>query len=74
MITYAYDDLYRLRESRDNQGEIYAYTYDAAGNRLTKNEPGESVTVTYDAANQIATINGVPMPSDSNGNLLSDGQ
>jgi RHS repeat-associated protein len=41
-----------------------AYTYDAVGNRLTKN----SATYTYDAASQMTAADGVTYSYDNNGN------
>jgi YD repeat-containing protein len=62
-----------LTDASESTGEQYHYSYDAAGNRLSKSEPGRNVTASYDAANQILALNGAPVQYDANGNLLNDG-
>jgi RHS repeat-associated protein len=47
----------------------YVYTYDAAGNRKTKN----GTAYTYDGANQMLTAGGVTYGYDANGNQTSRG-
>lgn len=74
--SYAFDALDRLIGATLNVAgtpKTYAYTYDAAGNRLTANEAGTLTTFTYDAANQIATINGNAVTHDAAGRFTSDG-
>ena len=48
--TYAYDDLDRLA----SDGGV-AYTYDAAGNRMTRTEDGETITYTLGAGDRLAS-------------------
>lgn len=59
---FAYDGMGRLLSVTESGGtdgnNIYAYTYDARGNRLTANVSGtdsSSQTLTYNAANQITS-------------------
>jgi len=62
---YAYDSLYRLIRSEDNEGHFTEYAYDAVGNRLrrtTNDDPTltreiDTITTlyTYDAANELIT-------------------
>ena len=81
--TYTYDlDGNLTGEKLGDGSEInYAYTYDAAGNRLTKTDAVSGVTTawTYGAMNQVLTVKvgtgeAVEYAYDLNGNLLSDGR
>ena len=65
ILTYGYDALARLTSSTDALSNVTSYTYDAASNRLTKQDSGGScsatpktgcTTFTYDVANQLKTI------------------
>ncbi len=65
VLTFAYDAVRRVVSSTDALGNVTSFTYDGAGNRLTKQDPGGNcaatpktgcTTVTYDAANQLKTI------------------
>jgi RHS repeat-associated protein len=65
IVSYGYDSLARVTSTTDALGNITAYTYDGAGNRITKQDPGGNcsatprtgcTTLTYDAANQLKTI------------------
>ena len=47
---YAYDDFDRLASDGD-----VAYTYDAAGNRMTRTEDGETITYTLGAGDRLAS-------------------
>ena len=47
---YAYDDLDRLASD-----DGVTYTYDAAGNRMTRTEDGETVTYTLGVGDRLAT-------------------
>ena len=47
---YAYDDLDRLASDGD-----VAYTYDAAGNRMTRTENGETITYTLGVGDRLAS-------------------
>ena len=48
--TYAYDDLDRLASDGD-----VAYTYDAAGNRMTRTEDGDTITYTIGVGDRLAS-------------------
>ncbi len=67
--TYAYDALYRLTSVTYPGPSTDTYTYDANGNRLTKN----STNLTYDAADRLTALGAVSYGYDSNGNLTSRG-
>jgi RHS repeat-associated protein len=77
VITYAYDDLYRLTEADYSTGENYTYVYDAVGNRTAMTNTAVH-TYTYDAANRLTSIEH-PASSfqsytwDDRGNLTHDG-
>jgi len=73
-IVYTYDDLYRLTNANYSTGELFAYTYDPAGNRKTQTTLAGTNVYTYDAANRLTQVDGVTYGWDNNGNLLSDGQ
>ena len=51
--TYAYDDLDRLA----SDGGV-AYTYDAAGNRMTRTEDGDTITYTLGVGDRLASWTG----------------
>ncbi len=65
--TYKYDSLHRLIEVTYPGPVTDAYTYDAVGNRLTKNGTG----YTYDAADQLLTAGSTNYAYDKNGNQTS---
>ncbi len=67
--TYAYDNLYRLTGVTYPGPTTDTYTYDANGNRLTKN----ATAYTYDNADQMLTAAGVNYGYDANGNQTSRG-
>ncbi len=67
--TYQYDALYRLTQVTYPGPQTDTYTFDAVGNRLTKN----ATAYTYDNADQMLTAGGVSYGYDSNGNLTSRG-
>ena len=48
--TYAYDDFDRLASDGD-----VAYTYDAAGNRMTRTEDGDTITYTLGVGDRLAS-------------------
>ena len=63
--TYAYDGLGRVTSVTDALGNVTAFTYDGAGNRLTKQDPGGScsgspktgcTTFGYDADNELTSV------------------
>ena len=49
-IIYEYDDLYRLTKATYADGMVFEYTYDEAGNRLTKVIRAELVILHKDGA------------------------
>jgi RHS repeat-associated protein len=67
--TYEYDALYRLSEVTYPDPATDTYTYDAVGNRLTKN--GDDYT--YDTADRLTAVEGLNYGYDDNGNLTSRG-
>jgi RHS repeat-associated protein len=72
-ITYLYDNLYRLLAASYSTGEVFTYTYDALGNRLTQTTITNTTAYTYDIANRLVNVAGQAYTWDNNGNLLSDG-
>ena len=81
--TYFYDLDGRLSGEKLGDGSAvrYTYTYDAAGNRLTKRDEvsGVTTTWTYGEMNQVLTVKAgnaeaIEYTYDRNGNLLSDGR
>ena len=62
--TYAYDDLDRLASD-----DGVAYTYDAAGNRMTRTEDGETITYTLGVGDRLATWTGGSCAYDFAGNV-----
>jgi RHS repeat-associated protein len=73
IISYEYDDLYRLTEANYDNGLYFHYSYDAAGNRLTETTQNSSTSYVYDVGNRLSSVDGVAYTWDNNGNLLSDG-
>jgi hypothetical protein len=73
VITYLYDNLYRLKTALYSTGEVFTYTYDAVGNRLNDGAPSGANVYAYDDANRLSTANGTAYTWDNNGNLLADG-
>ena len=61
---YAYDDLDRLASDGD-----VAYTYDAAGNRMTRTEDGETITYTLGVGDRLASWTGGAYTHDAAGNV-----
>jgi len=62
--TYAYDDLDRLA----SDGGV-AYTYDAAGNRMTRTEDGDTITYTLGDGDRLASWTGGAYTHDAAGNV-----
>ena len=61
-VNFEYDLRGQLRAVKDAQGkDLERYTYDPAGNRLSKTINGVTTAYTYDKANQLvtSTVNGV---------------
>jgi RHS repeat-associated protein len=66
---YKYDGLYRLTSLKYRDGTTDSYSYDAVGNRLSKN----STSYAYDDADQLTSVGGVSYSYDGNGNLTTRG-
>ena len=61
---YAYDDFDRLATDDD-----VAYTYDAAGNRMTRTEDGDTITYTLGVGDHLASWTGGAYTHDAAGNV-----
>ena len=61
---YSYDDLDRLTSDGD-----VAYTYDAAGNRMTRTENGETITYTLGVGDRLASWTGSAYTYNAAGNV-----
>jgi RHS repeat-associated protein len=66
---YGFDALYRLTSVDYPSGTDDTFTYDAVGNRLTRN----STNYTYDAADRLTAVGSTNYGYDDNGNLTSRG-
>ena len=62
--TYTYDDFDRLASDGD-----VSYTYDAAGNRMTRTEDGETITYTLGSGDRLASWTGGAYTHDIAGNV-----
>jgi hypothetical protein len=77
LVTYGYDDLYRLTAENvsgdpgGKNGQV-SYAFDSVGNRLQRNSTLPAIAATgllnYDANDRTSTD-----PYDANGNLLASG-
>ena len=75
VISYTYDNLYRLTEADYSSGQVFTYTYDAVGNRLGDGGPSGATGYSYDIANRLITISGgITYTWDADGNLIDNGQ
>jgi len=76
-VSYQYDNLNRLTRETYRDGTIVNYTYDANGNRITRQMTQGGTTTTtnyqYGAANQLTSVNVTAYTYDLNGNMTSDG-
>lgn len=72
---FGYDQLNRLTsEAYADPAMSRTYTYDPAGNRLTKTESGQTTSYAYDAAGQLTATSGAEVASfgyDAAGNMVS---
>ncbi|HEU5314746.1 MAG TPA: RHS repeat-associated core domain-containing protein [Chloroflexota bacterium] len=71
--SYTHDALYRLTGVTYADGTLQGYTYDPAGNRLTKTQGGTTTTYAYDNADRLTTVGGVSYTFDANGNQTGRG-
>ena len=73
IVVYTYDALHRLvQESINDPGaenKTIKYTYDRAGNRLSKIESGQTTSYTYNANHQLISAGSTSYSYDENGNL-----
>ena len=74
-VDYTYDNLYRLTEERINDpahgSRTIFYSYDQAGNRLSKVDSVDGTTnYTYDENDRLLTENSAVYAYDNNGNTL----
>ena len=53
ILRYTYDNVYRLLSEADSTGATAVYTYDTAGNRLTKQLDGTTTTYTVNRLDQV---------------------
>ncbi|MGE3412174.1 MAG: RHS repeat-associated core domain-containing protein [Dehalococcoidia bacterium] len=65
--TLQYDDVYRLTQVTYPGPVTDTYTYDANGNRTSRN----ALTYTYNDADELTSVNGVSYGYDDNGNQVS---
>ncbi|MDF1499962.1 MAG: hypothetical protein P1P76_05805 [Anaerolineales bacterium] len=72
-IDYSYNPLNRLTASDYSTGELFHYTYDAVGNRLSEQTIDEDSTYVYDNADRLTSVSGVDFSWSASGNLLTDG-
>lgn len=78
LVNYTYDKTNQLLKEIRPNGDVYEYSYDNVGNRLskkiTKGNTETTTNYTYDKANQLLTVNGQTIQHDKNGNMISDGK
>ena len=70
---YTLDNLNRLMNVANPNGDAIAYSYDANGNRLTKTFNSNTTNYTYDNADQLTSDGSSSYIYDANGNLTSAG-
>ncbi|WP_316359645.1 RHS repeat-associated core domain-containing protein [Candidatus Neptunichlamydia sp. REUL1] len=68
--TYEYDLLNRLVLAKSSNGEFERYSYDALGNRLTKETASETICYVYDSHNRLIQEGNTRYEYDSVGNLV----
>jgi len=71
LISYTYDRLSRLTGSTDSVGSR-SYSYDPAGNRLTRVD-GTTTNYTYDRADRLTAAGALAVTVNANGNLTAKG-
>lgn len=71
--TYSYDNLYRITGVIYPDGTTQAYSYDFAGNRLTKTQGSTTTNYSYDDADRMTAAGGVAYGYDDNGNQTTRG-
>lgn len=73
-VDYEYDELYRLVKETvtetDGSKRYISYTYDAVGNRLTKDDNGTKTVYTYDNNYRLIKEGNINYSYDNNGNLV----
>lgn len=71
--SYEYDVLDRLKKTTWPDTSVNNYTYDSAGNRLTRKVGAATTSYTYDGTGWMTTAGGVAYGYDANGNQTSRG-
>jgi RHS repeat-associated protein len=71
--TYTLDALNRLTGVKYANGDTGAYTYDAAGNRLSSTLNGTTTSYTYDSAGRLVSAGGNSLTYDAASNVTSNG-
>lgn len=76
VVNYTYDEVNRLTQEQaidpTQPPRLINYSYDAAGNRLSKIDSGTTTDYTYDANDRLlAATNDAAFSYDANGNMLS---
>ncbi|MBU1122536.1 MAG: hypothetical protein ABIH71_00360 [Candidatus Omnitrophota bacterium] len=69
-INYIYDELNRLTRADYSDTTFESYTYDSAGNRLTKTTEKETINYKYDADNRLLRAGNTIFFYDKAGNLI----
>jgi YD repeat-containing protein len=62
LIVYLYGPLYRLTSATYSTGNVFSYTYDATGNRLTQATITNTPAYTCDDANRLTNLGVVAIP------------
>jgi len=72
--SFTYDNLYRLTGARGPYGSI-RYTYDEAGNRLSREHDEETEVYRYlEGTNRLIAVNDEPFTYDANANITGMGE
>jgi RHS repeat-associated protein len=70
---FSYDAGGQLTGVNVSGGSTFAYSYDAAGNRIAEQIDAAVAGATYNGANQLVQLDAQQLVYDANGNLLGDG-
>ncbi len=70
-IDYSYDKYGQLVRAEYSDGRVYAYEYDAFGNRTKAMSPGGSQTAVYDEYDRLTLLNWKAVSYDEAGNIVS---
>ncbi len=69
--SYTYDAVYHLIHAAYPDGSYETYTYDASGNRLSKETDTKLIEYTYDSDNRLLSDSTYTYTYDNNGNQMS---